>query len=77
VPLSSDEFDAIVHLIGPLPPHRRDEFLAAVEAALQGRMHGPGIVHRTAVSLLPRYFHPPEPTHRPLHFHPRKLAATR
>jgi hypothetical protein len=73
--LTVDELDVITNLIGPLPPNRHSDFLAAVEAALQGREHGPGIVHRTAVSLLPLFFKPPEPTHPPAQHNARRMQA--
>jgi hypothetical protein len=75
MPLSVDEFDAITHLIQPLPPGRRDEFVAAVTAAVAGRERGPGLVYRTAVSLLPSYFHPPKPTPKPQYFNSRRMRA--
>jgi hypothetical protein len=75
VALSFDELAVISNLTGPLPPNRRGDFLAAVEAALQGREHGCGIVYRTAVGLLPLYFKPPEPTHPPVHYNARRMRA--
>jgi hypothetical protein len=75
VALSLDELAVISNLTGPLPPNRRGDFLAAVEAALQGHVHGVGIVYRTAVDLLPLYFKPPEPTHPPAQHNARRMRA--
>jgi hypothetical protein len=75
VALSFDELTAISNLTGPLPPNRRGDFLAAVEAALQGHVHGVGIVYRTAVGLLPLFFKPPEPTPPPVHYNARRMQA--
>jgi hypothetical protein len=68
MPLSADELDAITNLIAPLPPALRDEFIAAVEAALAGRVGGPGLAHRTALGLLPSFFHPPPRSPKPQFF---------
>jgi hypothetical protein len=75
VALSFDELAVISNLTGPLPPNRRGDFLAAVEAALQGREHGVGLAYRTAVGLLPLYFKPPEPTHPPAQHNARRMQA--
>jgi hypothetical protein len=72
MPLSADEHAAITNLIEPLPPAVRGPFVAAVEAALEGREHGPGVAHRIAVSLRPSYFSPPPVTHQPQFFNSRK-----
>jgi hypothetical protein len=73
--LSAVEFDAILHLVSPLPPVLRDEFLSVLDRALDGCERGPGIAHRTAVRLLPGYYKPPEPSAGPSHYNVRKLAA--
>jgi hypothetical protein len=65
--LSTDELNAITNLIAPLPPAVRDDFLAAVEAAVAGREHGPGLAHRVAVELQRNFFTPPAPSPRPQH----------
>jgi hypothetical protein len=75
VALMLDELDVVMNLARPLPRAVRDDFLAAVEAAVQGRVHGPGLTYRTAVSLLPSYFRNPAPTHKPQHFNGRKFRA--
>jgi hypothetical protein len=73
MPLSTDELDAITHLIAPLPPAVRGDFVAAIEAALQGREHGPGLAHRVAVELQRNFFKPPAPSPRPQLFNSRRF----
>jgi hypothetical protein len=66
--LTDDEYDAMWSLAYPLPPPVRDAFLAAVSSALNGTATvGPGLAHRTARALLPRFFTPPEPDNGPNH----------
>jgi hypothetical protein len=74
--LTDDELEAVLPLTRPLPPVVRDAFLAAVSSALNGTPTvGPGLAHRTARELLPRFFTPPEPDAGPHHCSPRHRRA--
>jgi hypothetical protein len=43
----------------PLPVERRDAFLQAVAAELDGRQLGPGLVHRICADVQRAFFEPP------------------
>jgi hypothetical protein len=44
----------------PIAVARRDAFLQAVAAALNGREIGPGVVHRVCAETQRRFFDPPD-----------------
>lgn len=58
--LSDDELTAVMAAARPLPVARRDDFLQAVAAALDGRELGPGLVHRVCSKIQRRFFDPPD-----------------
>lgn len=58
--LSDSELDAVMAAARPLPVARRDAFLQAVAAELQGRQIGPDLVHRICAEVQREYFDPPD-----------------
>ena len=56
-----DAEDLIAHLSGGLAPADREAFRRAAENALatSAQCWGPGLIHRTVVSIWRAYFHPP------------------
>jgi hypothetical protein len=59
IPLSDDEMDAVYRACAPIAPHRRDRFLQALAAELQGREIGPGSVGRAIAIVQRKFFDPP------------------
>jgi hypothetical protein len=57
--LSDSELDAVLAAARPLPVERRDAFLQAVAAELDGRQLGPGLVHRICADVQRAFFEPP------------------
>jgi hypothetical protein len=59
--MDADAEDLIAHLCGGLAPADRDAFRQAAENALatSSPCWGPGLIHRTVVSIWRIYFHPP------------------
>jgi hypothetical protein len=59
--LSDDEMTAVFNACRPLPPTARDAFLQDLADALQRYPEvGPGVLHRTIVTLQKKYFDPPQ-----------------
>jgi hypothetical protein len=58
--LTDSELDAIMAAARPIAVARRDAFLQAVAAALNGREIGPGVVHRVCAETQRRFFDPPD-----------------
>jgi hypothetical protein len=63
--LTDSELDAVMAACRPLPVERRDDFLKAVAAELDGRELGPGLVHRICGEVQRRFWVPPEVPHTP------------
>ena len=64
IPLSQPQFLAIANAATALYPADRDPFIAAVAAALEGRLMGDGILGRVIRDVQCRFDHP-EPEHSP------------
>jgi hypothetical protein len=63
ISLSDAEMDAVYAACAPLEPDRRGGFLQALAAELQGKLIGPGTVHRAIVATQRRYYDPPLDSH--------------
>lgn len=59
---SDDEVALLLHLSQPIEKALRPQFLAAVEAALEGQGGGPGVVHRIGRVLQRDFWTPPQST---------------
>ena len=64
IPLSQPQFLAIANAAAALYPADRDPFIAAVAAALEGRLIGDGILGRIIRDVQLRFDHA-EPEHMP------------
>jgi hypothetical protein len=63
IALSDSEMAAVLAAAHPIPPHRRNEFLRAVAAAVSGGAAaelGCGSLHRIIVAVQREYFDPPD-----------------
>jgi hypothetical protein len=65
VKLTDDELDAVLAAARPIAVERRDGFLQAVAAALDGRELGPGLIQRIIAETQRAFFDPPDLGHVP------------
>jgi hypothetical protein len=64
--LTDDQLSAVMRAAESLHPSDRQQFLEAVARALQGKMLGDGVVHRTCAEMQRRFLTaPPEPPRNP------------
>jgi hypothetical protein len=60
IPVSDAELAHIYAACRPLPPDKCSGFLTTLADELRGKLIGPGMMYRTIVAVLPKFFDPPD-----------------